>query len=156
MKKYIEGYEGIYQIDESGTIYRKDGFILNVGTCNGYKRVWLNDGNSRKKHLLHVLVSKAFIDNPYSYPCVNHKDGNKLNNEISNLEWCTYRQNTAHWHNEIKQSNNLPVGVEQLPSGNFRTRIRINGKYINLGIHPNKWRAGTIYLQKEKALREHA
>lgn len=45
---------------------------------------------------IHRLVAKAFISNPKNLPCVNHKDGNKLNNHITNLEWCTYQYNTQH------------------------------------------------------------
>ena len=58
----------------------------------GYKEVVLNG----KMERVHRIVAEAFIPNPNSLPCVNHKDGNKLNNAIDNLEWCTYSENTKH------------------------------------------------------------
>ena len=45
---------------------------------------------------IHKAVAETFIPNPHNYPCINHKDGNKLNNSINNLEWCSYKQNSIH------------------------------------------------------------
>jgi hypothetical protein len=51
-----------------------------------------------KKLRVHILVAKTFIDNPNNHPIINHIDGNKLNNHVSNLEWTTYSENTLHAH----------------------------------------------------------
>lgn len=59
---------------------------------NGYLTVGLD----KKIHLVHRLVAKHFIPNPYDHPQVNHKDGNKLNNIVSNLEWVTAKENINH------------------------------------------------------------
>lgn len=62
---------------------------------NGYRMVNIKG----KKYLVHRLVAQAFIPNPNNYPCVNHIDGNKLNNNADNLEWCTYKHN---WKEAVK------------------------------------------------------
>lgn len=61
-------------------------------TDNGYQVV----SEGHKDLYVHRLVCRAFIPNPENLPCVNHKDGNKLNNDVSNLEWCTPKQNSIH------------------------------------------------------------
>jgi hypothetical protein len=61
-----------------------------------YPTVRLYRDGGAKNVRVHRLVALAFIDNPGNLPCVNHKDGNKLNPHYSNLEWCTYSENTHH------------------------------------------------------------
>lgn len=63
---------------------------------NGYKYLNLRkDGHTVRKNI-HRIVAETFIDNPESKPAVNHIDGNKLNNNVENLEWVTYRENSRH------------------------------------------------------------
>lgn len=64
----------------------------------GYYFVCISLGSRDLKPLIkiHRAVSETFVDNPYNYPVINHKDGDKLNNNIENLEWCTYQYNTQH------------------------------------------------------------
>lgn len=62
----------------------------------GYHRVTFCVKGKRTNHSVHRLVAKAFIPNPESKPQVNHKDGNKLNNSVANLEWCTNEENQKH------------------------------------------------------------
>lgn len=59
--------------------------------------LYLQDKNIHTR--IHRIVSQAFIPNPLNYPCINHKDGNKQNNKVENLEWCTYKQNLLHAKN---------------------------------------------------------
>lgn len=68
-------------------------------------KIWLN--GKCKNLQLHRELAKAFIPNPKKLPCVNHKDGNKLNNSLSNLEWCTHSENNSHSHqNGLRKSKN--------------------------------------------------
>lgn len=80
-----------YTIDTDGNVFNKNNVKLKPSiTNNGYAKVSLS--NSIVKHkclLVHRLVAEAFISNPDNLRQVNHKDENKLNNNISNLEWCT-------------------------------------------------------------------
>ena len=59
--------------------------------------MYLTDNQGKRKdYKIHRLVATYYLDNPSNLPIVNHKDGNKTNNHISNLEWCTYSQNCLH------------------------------------------------------------
>ncbi len=83
-----------YAITEQGEVYNsKTKKYLKASLHNaGYLTVYV-DGKNR---LLHRLLAEVFIPNPDNLPCVNHKDGNKLNNDLNNLEWCTYGENNKH------------------------------------------------------------
>lgn len=114
--KDIEGYEGIYQVSNLGnvkTIYdnthhKKVDRILIPGISKaGYKRVVLIKMYKRKGFTVHRLVAKAFIPNPDNLYSINHKDENKLNNNVSNLEWCTIAYNNTYGSHGT--CNNKPV-----------------------------------------------
>jgi hypothetical protein len=69
---------------------------LKQSEHKGYRRVALSEANKRQIYPAHRLVAEAFIPNPESKPFVNHRDGNKRNNVVQNLEWCTASENQAH------------------------------------------------------------
>lgn len=97
--KDIEGYEGKYQITTWGRVYSVDSerFIKPCENEKGYLRIDLKDARGKRKHhKVHRLVANAFIPNYDNKPQVNHKDGNKANNSVTNLEWVTDKENKTH------------------------------------------------------------
>lgn len=95
----IAGYP-TYRVDRFGNVYNSQKRIMKPERGrNGYLRVSLNnDKTKHKRFLVHRLVAVAFIPNPDNLPQVNHIDGNKANNSVSNLEWCSPLQNLMHSH----------------------------------------------------------
>lgn len=105
--KNIEGYEGLYQVSNLGRVksldkylpdtlgrvsFRKEKIICQLQR-GGYLAVQIWKKGKNKKFLVHRLVATAFIPNPDNLPQVNHKDENKANNNVDNLEWCTHQYN---------------------------------------------------------------
>ena len=97
--KDIEGYEGLYQISNKGRVKSlknnktKKEKILKPINVKGYLKVDLYKNKTRKNLLVHRLVANAFLTNPHNLLEVNHKDENKQNNSVENLEWCTHKYN---------------------------------------------------------------
>lgn len=101
--KDIKGYIGLYQVSNMGHIkslnYNHTGIAKQLHWKyhkNGYATVMLCKNGEKKNKSVHVLVAQAFIENHENLPCVNHIDGDKLNNSVENLERVTYQQNTRH------------------------------------------------------------
>jgi len=107
MRKAIAGFEGLYEIDTDGNIYSlpKKGGCLETIILKPFSdekkctRIGLRKNNRRYTFLVHRLVALTFIPNPENKPQVNHIDGNKLNNDLTNLEWCTRGENIQHAYN---------------------------------------------------------
>ena len=108
----VKGYEGAYEVHEIGEVYslartiigrdgtqypfkeRKLAFCINPQT--GYKMYSLWANNVRTSFTAHRLLATAFIPNEANAPVVNHIDGDKLNNSVHNLEWCSHQHNVEH------------------------------------------------------------
>lgn len=105
--KPLIGYEGVYEISEYGEVYSIAKRILRKSFVNkfGYPRITLRCKGAVKNIFVHRLVATTFIcENPGGLD-VNHKDGNKLNNHYSNLEWVTRQQNVRHSFDHGLQTN---------------------------------------------------
>lgn len=85
-----------YEVSNCGNIRHIGGKPRKLIFICGYAYVGIRDSGKYKNVRLHRLVAKAFISNPKNKPCVNHIDGNKANNNINNLEWCTCSENEIH------------------------------------------------------------
>lgn len=117
--KDVKGYEGIYQISSYGRVKStrrrgSQGGILKLSLDKkntGYFKIRLCKSNHYKSFFIHRLVAQAFIANPNNYPQVNHKDENRQNNNVDNLEWCTNKYNSNYgnhsWRNGRAQRENL-------------------------------------------------
>lgn len=117
----IPGYEGYYEVSNTGkvksltrTITDSNGRqVTYIGKekiqkiNNGYYVVGLNKNGVKKIFKVHRLVALAFIPNPKNLPIVNHKDENKLNNNINNLEWCTIEYNNNYGTKKDRISQNI-------------------------------------------------
>lgn len=98
--KDVTDYEGLYQISSHGRVksfaWGKEKIIKQHAESSGYSQVTLRKNNKRKHFLVHRLVAKEFLPNPKLYKEVNHKDVDKSNNFVDNLEWCSRRENIMH------------------------------------------------------------
>jgi len=136
--KFIKGYEGRFSIDIKGNVYSH---MNNAGKSNikSYKlrkqqiSIWgypvidlVNKNRQRKKRPIHRLVALTYIKNPLNRPCINHKDGNKQNNNINNLEWVTYSENEKHSRNFL---NKVPTNRQKISA--YKDGILI-GSFISI------------------------
>ena len=108
-----------YEISDTGLVRRIDTKqTLSGCITSGYRSVKLTFNNSKQKRFyVHRLVAEHFINNPNpkNKTFVNHKDGNKLNNCIENLEWVSPRENNLHYYREIKRKRrNILINLYQL------------------------------------------
>lgn len=93
-------YRGLYQVSNLGRIksywFEKEKILVNLKNKYGYLKVCLCKEGKKKQFFIHRLVAQMFIPNSDNKPFINHKNGNKEENKIDNLEWCTYKENNAH------------------------------------------------------------
>lgn len=119
--KPIKHYEGIYEVSNLGRVKRLDCEVMQYNPqldkkipvkypvkylkfedARGYSRVTLSKDNVQERFQVHRLVAEAFIPNPENKPCVNHKDFQRKNNRVTNLEWVTHLENEHHKLNQTK------------------------------------------------------
>lgn len=93
----IIDYEGLYEVSNYGEVRKTDGTMMR-GNINsyGYRVVSLTKNGKKKDKKVHRLVALAFLTTIQGKDCVNHKDGDKLNNYVENLEWATKGENNRH------------------------------------------------------------
>lgn len=122
----------IYQVSSSGAVTRNNKEI-KTRVRNGYYSFTECVNNIKRDVAVHRLVAQTYIPNPENKPCVNHIDGNKLNNNVSNLEWVTHKENSQHtsklglndYQKTRKTKNNVSARTLTMEDAN-----EIRSKYI--------------------------
>lgn len=95
--KDIQGYEGMYAVTSCGKVYSyRNKKFLKPQRVGGYLQVRLYKDGEQKNYYIHRLVAEAYLPNPEGFSQVNHKDENKENNALPNLEWCTNEYNNNY------------------------------------------------------------
>ena len=124
--KDIKNYEGLYAVTSCGRVYsyKRRRFLKPVCEKNGYLRVCLCRDGEIKWYLVHRLVAEAFIPNPDNLPQINHKDENKANNCLQNLEWC-----------DAKYNNNYGTHIEKIKKPILQ--YALNGEFVR------EWQSAT-------------
>jgi len=149
--KNIKGYEGIYKVSQLGNVVRiyktrVPRLLKPIKHSGGYRRLKLRNNGNDKDVYIHRLVAEAFLKHNKG-DVVNHIDGDKTNNNVTNLEWVTQRENVSHG-NRCKNK----VGTHYSSTRkSWSARIMINGERKHLGEFKCETAAHTAYL---KALKE--
>ena len=123
--KDIPEYEGLYQVSNSGKVksishraknninggerLTRGRILSQCKTPNGYLQVQLSKNEKREKKYVHRLVASTFLSNASNFSDVNHIDGNKNNNAVENLEWCSHRNNQIHMVKNRMTRKAVPV-----------------------------------------------
>lgn len=153
--KNIPNYEGIYEISSFGKIKNtKSGKILKlIKNHRGYLKTNLSKNGKLKTVFPHRLVAESFIENPNNLPQVNHKDGNKENNYVFNLEFCTEKHNMQHAvkNGLIKTKKVLMIDLKNNKEYRFANvmeasrRTKVNRKQIYNSIYKKRMTNNKIW-----------
>lgn len=147
--KTIEGTNGEYQVSDTGLVRTtKTGRILRPAVSrHGYERVCLFKMDRERRYRVHRLVAMAFVPNPDNLPQVNHIDGNKRNNNASNLEWVTNHENVIH-----AKEHGLRAGHEQFCESKKKrvvaTNIASGEQFVFDSIMAARKGIGTCHVQE--------
>ena len=113
----IKGYEGLYEVSDKGRVRSlksgKERILKPLRITCGYLQVQLWKNGKQKMYLIHRLVAQAFIPNPDNLPEVNHKDEDKENNSVKNLEWCDRKYNINYGNRNQMVSMKLSKPILQ-------------------------------------------
>jgi len=147
--KQVPNFDG-YEVSNMGNIksYKagKRGIVLKtiIGS-RGYPLINLMKDSKMRQFLVHRLVAENFIDNPNNLPFVNHIDLDKTNNNVTNLEWVSGRENVTHYYNSVDTTCKYTGVYKQ--SGRFVVQIHINKERLSLGSYGDEDEARDVYIK---------
>lgn len=133
--KDIKNYEGLYAITSCGKVwsYRSNKFLTPTKSKNGYLSVLLSADKKQERFYIHRLVREAYISNPLGLPQVNHKNENRTDNFINNLEWCdaAYNINYGARNEKTSKKRSIPVicldtNIEYFSAGDAATQLGLH------------------------------
>ena len=138
----IEGYEGLYQVSNLGRVRSLNcrghkgcmGILTPRLDGKGYEMVALYKEGKARNIKVHRLVAQAFIPNPNNYPQVNHKDENKTNNDVKNLEWCTNEYNHNYGTRNERVGKSLSKKVICITTGEIFNSMREACRKYNISV----------------------
>ena len=138
--KDIKDYEGLYQVSNLGRVkssYTNRGLTGYKDTC-GYLLVGLYKNNIRSSKKIHRLVAQAFIPNPDNKSQVNHIDEDKTNNNVSNLEWVTAKENLNHGTRteRMSKTQSIPIIATNIKTGESKEFYGLRECSRQVGLHP--------------------
>lgn len=142
----INGTPTKYHVTSNGDVLY-DGKVMATYHCRkGYRRVKLVVNSERKAYNVARLIAATFIGIAPDGIQVNHKDRNKQNDSVSNLEYVTNRENTIHAIDKTKTSSKY-TNVYMTPSGKWRAWCRVHGVFKSIGLHKTELEAYKAYLK---------
>ena len=156
----IKDYEGLYKVSNQGrvkSLKKKFGkqetetIMKPVMQWTGYMRIGLIKDKKLKTHMVHRLVAQAFIPNPENKPIINHIDGNKANNDVDNLEWATFKEN-SNLSKKLKSSKRYNSILVVDSCGNTFDSYRQAGRFW--GLSPNTIKNDCLRRTKRKITRK--
>lgn len=158
-RRELEGFDE-YFIADDGSIYHNNRKLKTTLDKDGYVQIGITVNRKTKTMKVHRLVAKAFISNPNDLKEVNHIDGDKQNNSVGNLEWCSHAENLAHasanklfrygeQHQNSKLSQQNANEIRKLHSeGNF-TQKELAKKFGTTPMVVNRIVRGMTYIETE-------
>lgn len=154
LESCIKNSNCTYEVSNTGKIRNKTTKceLKQSDNGKGYKTVgiWVENNTIKKKFYVHRLVAYAFIENPYDKKYINHKDGNKSNNSVENLEWCTCSENQIHKYRVLKREYpkrkniGVKIKIKCVETGEVYNGVKetarifnIDARRISRSIHSN-------------------
>lgn len=144
----VFGYENLYEINQFGMVrsiprvfYDKKGrkvivkgriYSSRIDKRTGYLSVKLTKNGKQSTRHIHRLLALTFIPNPFNKCCVNHKDGNKLNNSLDNLEWVSHAENNRHAYLQGLKKPSHAKKVKDECTGKILNSIKEAAEYIGI------------------------